>query len=394
MKIIIAPDSFKGSLNAVEVAKAINHGIKRAFPNADTVLLPVGDGGEGTMDILVAATNGTTRNVSVVGPIGNEITAKYGILGDKKTCVIEMATASGLDLVPMGKLAPLDATTFGTGQLIKQALDDGYTSFILAIGGSATNDGGVGMLQALGLNVLDANGNAIGYGGGELNKVDRIDTRDFDPRIKGSHFLIASDVKNPLVGAKGASHVFAPQKGASPEIVRLLDRNLTHWANEVAKVTGVYLHNLPGAGAAGGIGGAFQAFFPGEMKRGIDVVLEYSKFNSFLEDADLVITGEGKVDSQTASGKTPLGVAEAAKLAGVPTIIIAGSVGQGIDVLHDYGVISVHSITNKPMTLEESMEDAVELLELSAEQVVRAWGAKTLHSPVTTSQVLSNDVSK
>ncbi|AXI10241.1 glycerate kinase [Oceanobacillus zhaokaii] len=375
MKIIIAPDSFKGSLCAVEVANSINSGIKRVFPNAKTVLLPVGDGGEGTMDTLVAATNGTTKSVSVVGPLGNDVTAKYGILGDTKTCVIEMASASGLDLVPNGKLAPLKATTYGTGQLIKQALDDGYTSFILAIGGSATNDGGAGMLQALGLKILDSNGNEIGYGGGELNKVARIETRELDPRIKKSTFLIASDVKNPLVGANGASHIFGPQKGATPDIVHLLDDNLTHWANEVAKVTGVHLHNLAGAGAAGGIGGAFQAFFPAEMKRGIDVVLEYSNFSSFLQDADLVITGEGKVDSQTASGKTPLGVAQAAMLNGVPTIIIAGTVGDGIEVLHDYGVISVHSIMNKPMTLEESMANAAELLELSAEQVVRVWGS-------------------
>jgi glycerate 2-kinase len=375
MKIIIAPDSFKGSLCAVDVANAINSGIKRVFPNAETVLLPVGDGGEGTMDTIVAATNGTTKSVSVVGPLGNDVTAKYGILGDTKTCVIEMASASGLDLVPNGELAPLKATTYGTGQLIKQALDDGYTSFILAIGGSATNDGGAGMLQALGLEILDSNGNEIGYGGGELNKVARIETRELDPRIKKSTFLIASDVKNPLVGANGASHIFGPQKGATPDIVHLLDDNLTHWANEVAKVTGVHLHNLAGAGAAGGIGGAFQAFFPAEMKRGIDVVLEYSDFSSFLQDADLVITGEGKVDSQTASGKTPLGVAQAAMLNGVPTIIIAGTVGDGIEVLHDYGVISVHSIMNKPMTLEESMANAAELLELSAEQVVRVWGS-------------------
>ncbi|RDW20011.1 glycerate kinase [Oceanobacillus arenosus] len=394
MKIIIAPDSFKGSLRAVEAANAMNSGIKRAFPNAETVLLPVGDGGEGTMDTLVSVTDGTTKNVPVIGPLGNEVTAKYGILGDKKTCVIEMATASGLDLVPNGKLAPLETTTFGTGQLIKQALDDGYTSFILAIGGSATNDGGAGMLQALGLKILDENGNEIGFGGGELHKVAKLDVRSFDQRIKNSNFLIASDVKNPLIGLDGASHVFGPQKGATPKIVRILDDNLTHWANEVATVTGVFLHNLPGAGAAGGIGGAFLAFFSAEMKRGIDVVLEYSKFASFLHDADLVITGEGKVDSQTASGKTPLGVAEAAKLQGVPTIIIAGTVGDGIDVLHDHGVISVHSIMNKPMNLEESMENAAELLELSTEQVVRAWGSNPFHAsahvvPVT-SRVLSN----
>lgn len=373
MKIIIAPDSYKGSLTAVQAAKAIDEGIKRAFPHANTSLVPVADGGEGTIETLVSATNGKLKSIKVLAPLGNEVIASYGILGDGKTCVIEMASASGLDLVPQDKLSPLQTTTYGTGQLIKQALDDGYKTFILAIGGSATNDGGTGMLQALGLKILDYKGNQIGFGGGELNKVDQIILDDFDSRIYNCNFIIASDVQNPLIGPNGASYVFGPQKGATPETVDILDENLTHWANEVARVTNKYLHDRPGAGAAGGIGGAFQAFFPAKMRRGIDVVLEYSNLDSYLTDADLIITGEGQVDYQTASGKTPLGVAQASQKYNVPCIIIAGSVGKGVDVLYEYGVVSIHSMINQPMTLEKAMENASELLELATEQVVRAF---------------------
>jgi glycerate kinase len=373
MKIIIAPDSFKGSLSAVEAAKSINKGVINAFSNAETILLPVADGGEGTLETLVTTTNGELREVSVIGPLGKKVNAVYGVLGDGKTCIIEMACASGLALVPEGKLAPLEATTFGTGQLIKQALDDGFSSFIIALGGSATNDGGAGMLQALGLKILDKDGQEIGYGGGNLESITCVDMESFDKRIKTSKFMIASDVQNPLIGSHGASYVFGPQKGAVPDVVELLDKNISHWADKVADVTGVYLHDQPGAGAAGGIGGAFQAFFPAEMRRGVDVVLDYIHFGDYLSHADLVITGEGQVDHQTASGKTPFGVAQAAKKKGVPTIILAGSVGEGIEVLYESGVVSVNSIIDKPMTLNESMNQAAQLLEKSAEQVVRSY---------------------
>ncbi|GAB3062530.1 glycerate kinase family protein [Virgibacillus ainsalahensis] len=373
MKIIIAPDSFKGSLTAVEAAESINQGVKNCYPDAETILLPVGDGGEGTMETLVAATNGSTKTVSVTGPLGDPVEAAYGILGEGETCVIEIASASGLDLIPKGKLAPLHATTFGSGELIRQALDDGFTSFIIGLGGSATNDGGAGMLQALGVHLLDEKGNEIGYGGGELGEINSIDSRKIDERISKSNFLIASDVENPLTGPNGASAVFGPQKGATPEDVVLLDQHLTHFADKVSKVTGMKLYDMPGAGAAGGIGGAFQAFFPGEMKRGIDVVLDFIQLDEKLKDADLVITGEGQVDSQTASGKTPLGVAQAAKKHGVPTIIIAGSVGEGIEVLYDFGVVSVNSMINRPMSLQEAIENAGELMELSTEQIVRSF---------------------
>ncbi|MBM7599246.1 glycerate kinase [Virgibacillus halotolerans] len=379
MKVIIAPDSFKGSLTAVEVTKSIKKGVINAFPDAETISLPVADGGEGTLETLVSATNGEIREVSVVGPLGNKVKAAYGILGDGKTCIIEMASASGLALVPEGKLSPLNATTFGTGQLIKQALDDGFSTFIIALGGSATNDGGAGMLQALGLNILDKEEKEIGYGGGKLENIARIDMNYFDKRIKDSKFIIASDVQNPLIGLNGASYIFGPQKGAVPETVKLLDKNISHWANKVADVTGVYLHDLPGAGAAGGIGGAFQAFFPVEMKRGIDVVLDYIKLDDYLSNADLVITGEGQVDHQTASGKTPLGVAQAAKRKRVPTIILAGAVGEDVEVLYEFGVVSVNSIIDKPMTLNESINHASQLLEKSAEQIVRSYFYRSIN---------------
>jgi glycerate 2-kinase len=373
MKIVIAPDSFKGSLSAVEASISIERGVKKVFPHAEIVLKPMGDGGEGTMETLVAVTGGYKKSAHVTGPLGQKVDAEYGILGDGKTCVIEMASASGLSLIPKDKLNPLKTTTYGTGELVKQALDDGYHSFILAIGGSATNDGGAGMLQALGMRILDANQKQIGFGGGELANVESLDMSEFDSRIKSSEFMIASDVQNPLIGKHGASHVFGPQKGASSGDVLLLDSCMTNWANIVGKHTGVYLHNLPGAGAAGGIGGAFQAFFPSETRRGIDIVIEYSKLNEALVGADLVITGEGQVDFQTASGKVPMGVAQAAKSNNVPTVVIAGSIGKGIEELYQFGIVSVNSILNEPMTLIQAFEHASELLEGSSEQIIRTF---------------------
>lgn len=373
MKIIVAPDSFKGSLSAVRAAEAMRKGIQTAFPEAEVVMVPSADGGEGTLETLVASNNGKKKKVTVTGPLGTAVEAEYGVLEETGTCIIEMASASGLELVPRTALDPLKATTYGTGELIKAALDDGYSSFILAIGGSATNDGGAGMLQALGMKLLDSKGEEIFFGGGELKRIHRIDLSSFDPRIGRSTFVIASDVENPLIGLDGASHVFGPQKGAGPETVRELDAQLSHFADKVAEVTGIKLHHRPGAGAAGGLGGAFQAFFPSRMERGIDIVLAYQRFSDHLSEADLVLTGEGRVDAQTASGKTAMGIAQAAKKQKVPTIIIAGSVGDGAESLYKHGVVSVNSMVNGPMSLDEAIGQAASLLEWGTEQVVRSY---------------------
>ncbi|GIN89307.1 glycerate kinase [Siminovitchia terrae] len=328
------------------------------------------------MDTLMTATNGVKTAVTVTGPLGNPVEAFYGILGDRKTCVIEMASASGLNLVPEQERNPLVTTTYGTGELIRHALDKGFRSFILALGGSATNDGGAGMLQALGMNILDKKRQRIGFGGGELSRVDKISLENFDPRINESDFIIASDVENPLVGRNGASFVFGPQKGATEDIAQILDQSLTHWADKVEEMTSVKLHNMPGAGAAGGIGGAFQAFFPSVTEKGAEVVMDYTKLRERLAGADLLITGEGQVDFQTAFGKTPMRAALAAKNMGIPTIIIAGSVGKDIESLYRYGVVSVHSIMTRPMALDEAMRSASKLLEHTSEQVCRTYFMK------------------
>jgi len=373
MKVVIAPDSFKGSITAMEAATAIEEGVNRAHPGIKTVLMPMADGGEGTMTCLVQATGGHYEKVLVSGPLGSTVNATFGCLGHSNTCVIETAEASGIALVDKNNLNPMEASTYGTGQLIKEALDQGYRHFILAIGGSATNDGGTGMLHALGMRFYDSIGSEITPAGKKLIDIKEIEVSDFDPRIQESTFLIASDVQNPLLGPTGATHIFGPQKGATSVMVKELEKGMENWADRVSQQTGFHLHDHPGAGAAGGIGGAFLAFFPAKMERGIDVVIEATQFNDSLESATLVITGEGQVDYQTASGKTPMGVAQAAKGKGVPTIVFAGSVGEGIDSLYEYGIKSVHSIVDGPMTLDEAIGRASELLSKRAEQVMRTF---------------------
>ncbi|MZQ84176.1 glycerate kinase [Paenibacillus sp. 5J-6] len=373
MKIVIAPDSFKGSLSAKEAALAIAKGIQKAAPASDTVLVPMADGGEGTVDSLISSTQGRKIEVTVSGPLLDEVTAEYGVLGDNETCVIEMATASGLYLISEEQRNPWLTTTYGTGQLIKHALDHGYRKFILALGGSATNDGGSGMLQALGLALRDAEGQPVPHGALGLPKIRSIDAADWDVRIGQSSFTIASDVVNPFVGPQGASYVFGPQKGATPEMVQELDEALRHWADIIETHTGIAVHHLPSAGAAGGLGGAFQAFFPSTVQRGVEIVMEQSNLSQHLEGASLVITGEGRTDAQTASGKAPMGIAQAAQKLGVPVIVLSGSIGAGVEALYDHGITSIHSIVNGPMSLQEAMERTEELLSQKAEQVMRTY---------------------
>lgn len=373
MKVILAPDSFKGSLTAIEAARAMALGVQEAVPTSRTVLLPAADGGEGTMRSLVDATNGTYTSVTVEDPLGRPIVATYGILGDKETCVIEIAEASGLTRLVDDEKDPLRASSYGTGELIAHAIESGYRKFIIGLGGSATNDGGAGILQALGMRLLDEYGRDLSKGGGALKDIYSIDDADWDVRISESAFLIASDVRNPFVGQNGASYVFGPQKGATSSIVDELDRNLSLFADVIKRERGIALHCKEGAGAAGGAGGVFQAFFNGEMKQGIDVVLEAIAFHQAVEDADLVITGEGKTDRQTLSGKTPFGIAKAAQRKGKPVILISGAVDEeSRETLYPF-FTEVHGIMDDGISVEEAVANAFYYLKEKTRKVMESF---------------------
>lgn len=371
-KIVIAPDSFKGSMSAKEVADAIERGIKSVLTNAEIIKIPMADGGEGTVETLVDATSGQIIKLNVLDPLGSETEAYFGILGDGSTAVIEMALASGLTMVPRDKRNPLFTTTFGTGQLIKAALDNGCRELIIGIGGSATNDGGVGMAQALGIKFLNNKGQEISFGGGNLLNIDRIDLKNMDKRVKDCKFKVACDVDNPLCGPKGASYVFGPQKGATPEMVKYLDENLSHLAEVIKRDMGIDVKNEPGAGAAGGLGAGLMAFCNAQLQRGIELVIEATKIEEKIKGADLVITGEGQMDYQTAHGKTPYGVAQVAKKRNVPVVALVGSIGAGVEVLYEKGIDSIFSIVEGPMSLEECMEQGAILIERTANRVIRA----------------------
>jgi glycerate 2-kinase len=376
MKFVIAPDSFKGSLTAKQVGEAIRSGLQRVHPHSEIIIKPMADGGEGTMQCLVDATDGTVLTTTVKNPLGQEIPAEFGILGDGVTCVIELAVASGLYLISAEERNPLVTTTYGFGQLIAAGLDQGCRKFILGLGGSATNDGGAGMLQALGYVLLDQDDQPLPFGGGELSRLSRIDASQADERLAECHFVIACDVTNPFVGPNGASHVFGPQKGATPEMVLQLDDHLRHFADLIETNQGIAIHDLPGTGAAGGVAGALLAFLGGQLQSGIQIVMETTRLAEAMVQADLVITGEGQVDFQTAQGKTPCGVAQVAQQSGIPVIVLAGSIGEGTRNLYEKGVTAVFSIANKPMTLEQSMLEAATLLEQTAEQVIRLYSLK------------------
>jgi len=371
-RIVAAPDSFKGSLTAKEVAEALEAGIKRYDNSIEVIKVPMADGGEGTVQSMVDATGGHMISVTVKGPMLSEVEAFYGILGDGRTAVIEMAAASGLLLVEPGERNPLIATTYGTGELIRHALDMGCRRIIIGIGGSATNDGGAGAMQALGVRLLDDSGNDIGFGGGSLGGLYRIDINNLDPRIKDAEITVACDVDNPLCGPKGASRVFGPQKGADDAMIEELDRNLAHYADLVESTLGVKIKDYPGAGAAGGLGGGLLAFLGATLKKGVDIVIETVELEKKIRDADLVITGEGRMDYQTIYGKTPFGVAKAAEKYGIPVIAICGSIGKGAEVLYDNGFASIFSIIDKPMCIDEAMEKSSELIQNCSERVIRA----------------------
>ncbi|WP_020560728.1 glycerate kinase [Thiofilum flexile] len=375
MKIVIAPDSFKESLSALGVAEALAAGLRLALPNAELILAPVADGGEGTTEALVRATQGQLVTETVTDPLGHRLTTQWGILGNGKTAVIETAAAAGLHVVPVALRNPLLTTTYGMGQLIKAALDKGLRHFIIGLGGSATNDGGAGLLQALGLQLLDEQGHELARGGAALAQLQTINTQYFDSRIAQCQFEVACDVTNPLTGTTGASAIFGPQKGATAEQVQLLDQALAQWGAVIKHVTGKTVSTLAGAGAAGGLGAGLLGFCPATLKPGIDLILDAMQFDALVKDADLVITGEGRLDYQTAYGKTPLGVAQRAKRYGIPVIAVAGALSTDAIELNKLGIDAAFSITPRPMSLSEALPETAHNLTQAAYAMGSVWAA-------------------
>lgn len=372
-KIVIAPDSFKGNLTSLEVAVCIEKGIRRVLPNATCVKIPMADGGEGTVQSLIDAAGGKLVRKRVMGPAGKIVTACYGWLPGKKTAVIEMAEASGLPLVKGHTKNPLKTTTYGTGQLMLDALDRGAEKIIIGIGGSATNDGGAGMAQALGVRFMNAQGRGIKEPGSGrmLAKIRTIDATGLDARISQVKILVACDVKNPLYGKQGAAHVFGPQKGATPKMVAVLDANLKHLGRLIKRDLKKDVAHMPGAGAAGGLGAGLVAFAGATLKSGVDIVLRTTELEKYVKGADLVITGEGKVDFQTAFGKTPSGVARAAKKHRVPVIAIGGALSDDAHNVFAHGIDGIASAAAKDMSLDEALRDSRPHLENVAERVIR-----------------------
>jgi len=373
MKIVLAPDSFKGNLTSLQVAAALEKGIRRVLPNAQCIKVPMADGGEGTVQSLVDGGGGKFVRKKVTGPAGKPVTARYGLLADGKTAVIEMAEASGLPYVKGKEKNPMKTTSYGTGELILDAINKGAEKIIIGIGGSATTDGGTGMAQALGIKFLDKNGKEIKeYGaGGMLNKIAKIDMSGIDARINKTKIIVASDVENPLYGKKGAAYVFGPQKGATSTMVKTLDANLKYFGNLLKKDLGKDVRTLKGAGAAGGLGAGLVAFTGAKLKSGIDIVVDATRLKKHLKDADLVITGEGRVDSQTAFGKTPAGVAKAAKKFKVPTIAIGGGISDDAREVFTHGIDGLASACARDMTLEDAINNSKDHLANAAERVIR-----------------------
>ena len=371
MRVVIAPDSFKGSVSALGVAQAMERGVRAVFPDAEVRQVPIADGGEGTVEALVTATRGRLEERTVCGPFGEPVRARWGVLGDGQTAVIEMAAASGLPLVPKDRRDPRVTSTYGTGELVRAALEAGLTKLVIGIGGSATNDGGTGLARALGVRFLDAAGAELPEGGAALGRLARIDLAGLDSRLASAEILVACDVDNPLTGPRGASAVYGPQKGATPQMVAELDAALGHYARVAQAATGrdVALH--PGAGAAGGLGAGLLFFTPARLRPGVDIVLETTGFVELVRGADLVLTGEGRTDFQTAMGKAPVGVAQAAKRHGVPVVCLAGGLGDGADDVLAKGIDALASAVPQAMPLEEAMARGAELVEAAAARACR-----------------------
>lgn len=372
MKIVIAPDSFKESLGAPEVAAAIAEGVRQAAPQAEIVCIPMADGGEGTVAAVLAATGGQWKTTPVQGALGEPLQARWGWLADG-TAVIEMAAAAGLEQIAPADRRPLQASSFGVGQLVAAALDAGARRIILGLGGSSTTDGGAGMLSALGMRWLDERGQPLPPGGAALRHLAEIDASGLDPRLADIPVTVASDVNNPLCGTKGAAHVFGPQKGATPEQVAELDAALTRLADVCAHHLGRDLRSEPGAGSAGGLGFAARAFMRADFRPGVEVVAELGGLAQAVQGASLVFTGEGRMDAQTLHGKTPAGVARIAQAAGVPVVALAGSLGDGYEALYEVGISAAFSLAPGPITLQEALSRAGELLAARARDATRLW---------------------
>lgn len=369
MRFVLAPDSFKESMTAKQAALAMESGIKHVFPDAECVIVPMADGGEGTVESLTSVTNGRLVKTEVIGPLGNKVVAEYGIV--EKTAIIEMASASGLQIIRKDDRNPLITTSYGTGQLIKHALDQEVNRILIGIGGSATNDGGIGMLQALGVSFKDKTGAELPYGGGAINELYSIDTSGLDPRLKDVQIDVACDVTNPLTGENGASAIFGPQKGATPEMVELLDKNLVHYATIIHKELGMDVSSISGAGAAGGLGAALIAFLHARLLKGIDLVIEFTGLEQTIQGADYVFTGEGSIDHQTLFGKTPFGVASLASRYHIPVIAFAGRVGNDIEKLYENGFTAIFSILNEVTTLDHALTSGENNLTNTVENVCR-----------------------
>ncbi|MEA1911558.1 MAG: glycerate kinase [Spirochaetota bacterium] len=370
MKILIAPDSFKGSATSRRAAEAIGKGVHQIFPDAELIQIPVADGGEGTVEALTESMNGEIIHTEVQDPLGQVVNAEYGILPDK-VAVIEMASASGLTLIPDNKRNPLITSTYGTGQLILDAMERGCWEIIIGIGGSATNDGGTGMARALGFRFLDSQGQELPEGGGALSDLSDIDDSGMDERIVKTKVLVACDVTNPLTGTEGASHIYGAQKGASASDIQHLDEALGNLAKIVNSKYCRANENIPGAGAAGGLGYGLMEFCGGELKSGIEIVLDLIKFDSYLDGVDLVISGEGRIDGQSVYGKVPVGIAGRAKKKNIPVLVVVGDIGPKVDAVYEHGIDAVMSSVNKAMSLEEAMSNSYELLIDSSSRAMR-----------------------
>ncbi len=370
MKILLAPDSFKGTMTSMEIISFLEEAAKLHFDPLEIVKLPLADGGEGTVDTLLFIKGGKYEWAEVTGPLGEKVKAKYGIIEDK-TAVIEMAQASGLPLIDRKDRNPLLTTTYGTGELIKDAIEKGIRNFIIGIGGSATNDGGIGALQALGVKFLDEKGNEIGFGGKELGKIKHIELENIDRRIKESNFIVMCDVDNPLTGDRGASFVFGPQKGATKEMLEILENGMRNYAEVIQNELGINVNEIPGAGAAGGLGAALHCFLGAQLKPGIDTILDFANFDEMLKGVDFVVTGEGKMDKQSIFGKAPSGIAKRCRKYGTKAVAIVGSMGEGAEEIYKYGIESIMPTVNKEMSLDEALSRAKELLAGAADRMFR-----------------------